>query len=301
MQIVPSLAPATQFVLLLTGIAIAPLFALVAGHGVLDLARTKSGWLSRRWPKLRDDWPVLLGLALVVGIAAFVFFNIVEDLMEGDPSLAIDRATYLYLRGLRSPWRDTVMIGITELGDAVVVTTIAVVIALRLAIIKAWRPLAYWLAAVAGGSILNTAIKVALHRQRPIDLHHTGWDAFSFPSGHSTTNAVLYGFLALLIATELPRVWRWPLGWATGCLVLLIAFSRLYLGAHWLSDVAGGLAFGSIWIAGLGVLYIGKPHKPVGGRVTLLLALAALIVTGGVNMVLHHDSDLKLYEVRAQD
>ena len=60
------------------------------------------------------------------------------------------------------------------------------------------------LVAIAGASALNIVIKVALYRTRPGELLYSGWSAFSFPSGHSTINVVLYGFLAFLIALLLP-------------------------------------------------------------------------------------------------
>ncbi len=289
------LSPTIQFAALIAGIFLLPALLVLAGGAIGKV----SVHLPRSVSRYAADWPLLLVLAAVVIFAAFIFGNIIEDLLEGDPSLAVDRAAYLYLRALRSPGRDTVMIAITELGDSLVVTTLAIAVAVCLGLKKAWRPLAYWLIAIGGGSILNTVIKVALHRQRPIDLYHAGWDAFSFPSGHSTTNAVLYGFLAILLTAEISRGWRRLLVWATACLVLLIAFSRMYLGAHWLSDVVGGLTFGSLWLAGLGILYIRKPVKPVGAARLLGIVIAALVIVGGTHIALNHDMDLKRYEIRA--
>ncbi|MFD2029302.1 phosphatase PAP2 family protein [Ancylobacter dichloromethanicus] len=113
-----------------------------------------------------------------------------------------DSAIYRALQDLRTAPGDAVMIAITELGDTVVVVAVTVIVFLWLAWKRAWRTAAYWLVAIAGASALNTAIKMALHRARPGDLHYSGWSAFSFPSGHSTINLVLYGFLTFLIARE---------------------------------------------------------------------------------------------------
>ena len=97
-----------------------------------------------------------------------------------------------------------------------------------------------------------------MHRARPGELLYSGWSAFSFPSGHSTVNVVLYGFLAFLIAREFRPALRVSVALGAATLIFLIAFSRLYLGAHWLSDVLGGLAFGSAWLALLGLSYLGR-------------------------------------------
>jgi undecaprenyl-diphosphatase len=273
---------------------------------VLRSAETVRLWLGRRSPRLaryadtlKGEWAFLCIMIGVILVAAFVFFSIAEDVVEGHPAYAADTAVYTLMRSLRTPAGDTWLISVTELGDSVVVTTMGAVVAAWLAYKRTWRALLFWILTIAGGSILNTAIKIALHRTRPTDLYHTGWDAFSFPSGHSTTNAVLYGFLAVLIGRELPKRLRLPLAYAACLLVALIAFSRLYLGAHWLSDVAGGLTFGSLWVGALALLYVHHTARPVSARALLAISVATLIVAGGFHIVRHHDADLKFYAVRS--
>jgi len=177
---------------------------------------------------------------LLVG-AAWLFFGILEDVVTGDPLLLADSALYHALQELRTVPGDTVMIAITELGDTTVVAAVTLIVLLWLM----WKiapggRAAYWLIAIAGASALNSVIKVALHRARPGELLYSGWSAFSFPSGHSTVNVVLYGFLAFLIAREIRPAWRLVVVLGAATLIFLIAFSRLYLGAHWFSDGARG-------------------------------------------------------------
>src|SRR5262249_13943541 len=149
-----------------------------------------------------------------------------------------------------------------------------------------------------GASALNSAIKGALHRARPGELSYAGWSEFSFPSGHSTTNLVLYGFLAFLVARELPPGRRVPLVLAIAGFVLLIAFSRLYLGAHWLSDVIGGLAFGTAWLTALGLSYLRRRPEVVGPAGLLTIGCAALAIVGGLNIARHHAADVERYAVK---
>ena len=247
------------------------------------------------------DWRWILPLAGLLFVSAFVFFAVAEDVLEADPALVADQVTYSHLRALRSPLGDQIMVAITELGDSVVVLGVAASGIGWLLYCRARRTAIFWLIAIAGGSLINTVIKGALHRPRPTDLYHAGWDQFSFPSGHSTTNAVLYGFLLATTLLTLRSRWRLGLIASLGALITLIAFSRLYLGAHWLSDVVGGLAFGTLWVCGLSVIYLcrSEPNlRPVG---LIIFSLSALLLVGATNIVFNHARDMERYHIRALD
>ncbi|MDR6759273.1 membrane protein DedA with SNARE-associated domain [Mycoplana sp. BE70] len=132
------------------------------------------------------ELPILaLLIAILIG-AAWLFFGIAEDVITGDPLIVFDKSVFDFLQGLRTRAADAVMIGVTELGDTTVVLAVSAAVLVLLAAQRSWRTAAYFLGAVGGASIFNTAIKVAVHRARPsLDLY-AGWSNFSFPSGHST-------------------------------------------------------------------------------------------------------------------
>ena len=285
------------------------LVRLVLRHGPPLLSRL-SAWLrvqaaagDSRWHRMvldlldptRPDARVVTLLALVLAGSAWLFFGILEDIVSGDPLVRVDTAIYQALQDLRTGPGDAIMLVITELGDTVVVLAITVAVSLWLLWQRNWRSAAYWLGAVGGASALNTAIKVALHRPRPTELLYSGWSAFSFPSGHSTVNLVLYGFLAFLIGRELRATWRLPVVLVMLSMALLIAFSRLYLGAHWFSDVVGGLAFGTAWLTILVFFYLRKETRPVGAVGLIVVAGLALGLTGGWNVSRHHGLDMQRY------
>jgi undecaprenyl-diphosphatase len=104
-----------------------------------------------------------------------------------------------------------------------------------------------------GASLLTNLLKIAIGRPRPAAelveiyrLHTTD----SFPSGHVLGYVATYGFLFYLVWVLLPcSKPRLLLLCGLGALVLLVGPSRIYLGAHWASDVAGGYCLGSIWLA----------------------------------------------------
>lgn len=265
-------------------------------------AGTHDTWLSSSLTHLLDPSrpearTLALSAVLLVG-AAWLFFGILEDLVTGDPLLLVDSAIYQVLQELRTAPGDAVMIAITELGDTTVVAAVTLVVLSWLMWKRGWRTAAYWLIAIAGASALNSVIKVALHRARPGELLYSGWSAFSFPSGHSTVNVVLYGFLAFLITREIRPAWRLVVALGAATLIFLIAFSRLYLGAHWFSDVIGGLAFGSAWLALLGLSYLWRQAVGIEPKSLLAAGCSALILAGGLNIYRSHATDSDRYAVK---
>ena len=113
-------------------------------------------------------------------------------------------------------------------------------------------------------------IKAALQVPRPEGFAAVA-TSYSFPSGHAAMSTVIYGFLAVLLAPALRAGWRWLAVCAAALLVCAIAFSRLYLGAHWLADVLAGVGLGSAWVAVLAIArqrHAGRlraPPRPGGG------------------------------------
>jgi membrane-associated phospholipid phosphatase len=100
------------------------------------------------------------------------------------------------------------------------------------------------------GGLVDTAVKVVVDRERPslVDPIATAHGK-SFPSGH--TMAATYGFGALLLAflPVIPRRWRVPAFGAWLLMVALVAFARLGLGVHYITDVVGGFVLGLAWLA----------------------------------------------------
>lgn len=119
-----------------------------------------------------------------------------------------------------------------------------------------WRQRAvYWLLALVvsapGGMVLNVLLKHVFQRTRPaFDEPLVTLATYSFPSGHTTAATCFYGLLVSYLVIARPR-WSVRLGTVALCLamVLLVAFSRVYLGAHYLSDVLAAMAESVAWLA----------------------------------------------------
>lgn len=121
---------------------------------------------------------------------------------------------------------------------------------------RAWKPPAILAAAFVSNILLQDAVKKLVDRHRPPLSQMIGrYPGGSFPSGHTTQSLVVYGLIALLLIRTHPNWPRIPVLLSTALLVLLIGVSRLYLGAHWLTDVAGGLLLGTFWLLVLHALF----------------------------------------------
>jgi undecaprenyl-diphosphatase len=109
----------------------------------------------------------------------------------------------------------------------------------------------YLVVTVVGGSLVDTAVKLAVNRPRP-RVDHPLDTAFgtSFPSGHSMASTITYGALVLVFLPVLARRGRLIAIAAATAIVLLIGSSRLLLGLHFVSDVVGGYVLGWAWLLG---------------------------------------------------
>jgi len=116
---------------------------------------------------------------------------------------------------------------------------------------KRWWPfLVTLVVAVPGGMLLNEWVKVLVHRQRPfVDGPFVDWSGYSFASGHTIGATLLYGQLLLFILPALKaRHWRLLSVFSAVSLIALVGFSRIALGAHFLTDVLAAVFFGIIWL-----------------------------------------------------
>ena len=230
--------------------------------------------------RFRSHWPYYLA-ALACALFLLILINVRTD----GRLFAIDQTIYRQLQLLRTPWLDDILITVTQLGDTFMVTVIAAVVALRLLISRSWRTAAYWLLTITGAGLINTAIKANIVRTRPGDMMYSGWTAYSFPSGHTTSNLVLYGLLCILIY---PCVKKHTTRILTVCaamgFALLVAASRIYLGAHWFSDVLGGMLLSTQILCIAGALYhTGKTHQLSAGAL-LIPVVATLLIIGGFHV-----------------
>ena len=124
-----------------------------------------------------------------------------------------------------------------------------------------WPSVVTLIVAVPGGMLLNEWVKLLVHRHRPfLEGPFVDWSGYSFASGHTIGATLLYGQLALFILPTLKRRhWRALTLALAALLVSLVGFSRIALGAHYLTDVVAAIFFGILWLAFC--LFAGKPIR----------------------------------------
>jgi undecaprenyl-diphosphatase len=197
-----------------------------------------------------------LGLYLVAGLLILIGMTltlgeIAEDVRNGEPLTVVDVQLSNWLHTHGSAAVTTFLLLVTSFGSTVVVSCLAVLFGLYLL----WRRRPYWLTAmvlsVFGGMGVNKLLKFVVHRARPhFNDPILSLTSYSFPSGHTMMATVLYGVLAAFLISKTPRwSWRVLIVALAGCLILLVGFSRIYLGAHYLSDVLAALAEGLAWLS----------------------------------------------------
>lgn len=247
----------------------------------------------------------LLVLGVLLIASSWLFLGVFVNVVTGDFLVRTDQALYRFIQGLRTPWGDRAMVLVTELGDGAVIALVAAAVLAWLLLRRCWRAAAYWVAAVAFGQIAAMVLKQVLQRPRPITIPYDSLSVYAFPSGHATMSAVIYGFLAVLIARNLSPSRRW-LPYALAALLIgAIALSRLYLGIHRFSDVAGGLSLGLASVTLCAIAYYRHSHPLALPRGLARVALLALVLAGGWHITVRYSTDMQRYAqqvtVRHQD
>ncbi len=156
----------------------------------------------------------------------------------------LDQAVVMSVAGHRTAFLNNLAVNLTALGSAPVVTVIALIVSLyalaagrpRLVLALLWTPASF---------LLDDVLKLLFQHPRPTEAIIAIPDSYSFPSGHAVAASALYITLALIAAQgERRQRPRRILLWSGVAVALLVAWSRVYLGVHYFSDVIGGLLLG---------------------------------------------------------
>ena len=274
-----------------------PLYAGSRTRIVARLAQRKSRfakWFARMLDPAHPRSAGMLVSATLLLVTVPVFVALAAAISPDNGLQRADTAMRNLFQGLRTPAADEFMTTMTMLGDGIVTSIVACVVIAYLFIRRAWRRATGFLIAIAGAAVFVPLLKLLLHRARPIDLY-TGADALSFPSGHATLNTVLYGIIAVLVAHDRSPLVKAGVFSVAVALIGSIAFSRVYLGAHWVSDVIGGLAFGTAMVAAFAFVF-GSIHNEKVGRWALAgLVSVTMIVVGSAHVMRNFDSGLAMY------
>ncbi len=207
-----------------------------------------------QWLRENIDLLTLVGLAVIV-VTGWLVAELADEVLEG----TTQRYDEWVLRALREPgsttdplgpeWFEDMWRDITALGSGTVLTLVTAGCAGYLLMRGRCRMLVLLVVATVGGLLVSLLLKNFFARPRP---EFAAPDTYvltaSFPSGHSMLAAVVYLTLGVLLARTSDR-YRYKLYFVLMALLvtILIGLSRIYLGAHYPTDVLAGWSIGLIW------------------------------------------------------
>jgi membrane-associated phospholipid phosphatase len=209
-------------------------------------------------PRRRDDpSPTpLIGLELGVGIllallAGLLFAWLGDEVLEGETQVLDDQLRRL-VNGMASPGLTEVMIAASVWGAPRRLAVLGVIAVIAF-FLRRWRRGAVLVAVtLIGAGAIDGGLKLLYGRTRPIAFFelYPSPASYSFPSGHALFATAFFGGLAVLLWGRLARPGlRLAVALLAVSLIILIGFSRIYLGVHYPTDVVGGFAAGIVWVA----------------------------------------------------
>jgi undecaprenyl-diphosphatase len=237
------------------------LYLIVLAVGPLlerTLART-AHWTTKF--RYRDYLPVFVILSIGIAATAIggdAFMDLAERLQRESSGMhQVDGSVHAWARETRSDGSTTFFTIMTLIGTPVGMAILIALISAGLAIKGRWRWAAYLIFTGGVGGLLNLWLKAAFERARP-ELAEAlrGAHGYSFPSGHAMGSTIVFGALGYL-AFRIFKTWRAraiAVAFTTS-MIVAIAASRIYLGVHWISDIAAGISAGLVWLATTTVAY----------------------------------------------
>jgi len=180
-------------------------------------------------------------------IAFLLFFGAIIFGVKGENYiLTADLYVNNFIPSIRSVFLDYFFIGISYFGKWEVVAILAILVAIIWVRKKKWNYVLFLASSLLGAEILVWVMKHLIQRVRPpfsqaIVLE----DGFSFPSGHSTLAMAFLGTLIFIswdFFQEIKK--KKSIVYGLAVVIILVGFSRIYLGVHWLSDVLASYFLG---------------------------------------------------------
>lgn len=177
-------------------------------------------------------------LKYIIMAIFLILFIIMIINVRNNPIFEIDKLVSEFMTNIRTNSLTTIIKILTNLGSGVFL----IVLSVLLVIILKNKKVSFAICLnLLSGFLLNFGLKTLVARARPINplIEVTG---YSFPSGHTTTSFVFYGFLIYLIFnSNITKKFKTILIGISTLTIIVIMFSRVYLGAHFISDVIGSI------------------------------------------------------------
>lgn len=209
-------------------------------------------FLADKFHHYNSNLPYLITviIALVVVVGGINLFIELTETLKTEVLATYDTTITDYIISNRSPSLTSYFKFMTNVGDFYgYLIVLGVFLVLSLLVFKRWKYVVQATLVLALATISNMMLKRFIDRARPGIEHLVSVETLSYPSGHAMSAMAFYGFLIFLIAKfNIPKVVKFLLIVILFILILSIGISRIYLGVHFPSDIAGGFIAGFIWV-----------------------------------------------------
>ena len=196
-------------------------------------------------------------IALILVVLGINLFIELTDTLQSEMLSTWDTRVTDYVISFRNPTLTQYFIIVTDIGDLYGYLAVLIIsAALSYFVFKQWKYVLQIVLVLALASLSNVVLKRFIDRARPSIEHLVTVETLSYPSGHSMSAMAFYGFLIYLFTKF--RMNKFLRAGSIAVLVLLIlsiGISRIYLGVHFPSDVAGGFIAGFIWVVFCALLF----------------------------------------------
>ena len=213
--------------------------------------------------KLSQKQIRMIIMGIIIIISSILFKEVVDDVFSNPKEREHEAQVYdqLILKKLYEIRQDSLtqsMIDITALGSVSVITLLISVVVVFFIGHKDWRGLFYILIAASGPATIPVFLKNYFNRERPDVLEQLVLvKNTSFPSGHSFGATVAYLSFAFLLSREVKEIKFEILYYILAAIVItFVGTSRMYLGAHYPTDIVGGICVGMIWFSFVTIPFI---------------------------------------------
>ncbi|QQK76794.1 phosphatase PAP2 family protein [Salicibibacter cibarius] len=199
--------------------------------------------------------PLLKTKHWFIAMSFFILFMLLSIFSFRDDWSTLDQAVSIWVTETVSPFVVTLMDILTMMGSSEFVLVITLIIAVILLWRKRWQLSVFLLSLTFGGLALNFFLKILFQRERPGEMsvieafgQSIEIASYSFPSGHTMRSTILFLFAIYmcyrLMSKNVGRVWGVVL---FAALIIIVAISRVVVGAHFPSDILAGVAISIVW------------------------------------------------------
>lgn len=193
---------------------------------------------------------IIVAIALIIVIAGINLFVELTDTLTTETLANYDRQITDYVISYRTPALTQYFIFVTNVGDLYgYMVVVGACFLISRVFFKRWKQVAQITLVLILASVSNMILKRFIDRARPGIEHLVSVETLSYPSGHAMSAMAFYGFIIYLFYRfKMNGFLKYGIILVLMLLILSIGVSRIYLGVHFPSDIAGGFIAGFIWV-----------------------------------------------------